>query len=222
MAETPSPAASNDLLALTAQIVSAHVSSNPVSPEALPDLIVRVHGALAGAGTEPAPEPTPQQQPAVPVKKSVQQDFLICLEDGAKVTMLKRYLRRRFGLEPDEYRAKWGLPSDYPMVAPSYAARRSTLAKELGLGRKRQTPAAAAPADDEEPDYPADQDDEKVTRHTAESVFAKFGKGGAPTPGDGAEDAQAAAPPAPKKRGRKPFAQQSMRPGRGRRAPAAT
>ena len=219
MVENSNPA-SADLLALTAQIVSAHVASNTVPADALPDLITRVHGALAGAGQEPAAEPAPpQQQPAVPIKRSIQPDYLICLEDGAKVTMLKRYLRRRFGLEPDEYRAKWGLSSDYPMVAPNYAARRSTLAKELGLGRKRQSPIvaeAAPPPAPEEPMYPADMRDAQP-RHTAASVFANFGKGEA-APEQEQDEAPA---PAPRKRGRKPFAQQSVRATRTRRTPAA-
>ena len=217
MVEIAHPA-SADLLALTAQIVSAHVASNTVPADALPDLITRVHGALAGAGQEPVVESAPpQQQPAVPVKRSIQPDYLICLEDGAKVTMLKRYLRRRFGLEPDEYRAKWGLSADYPMVAPNYAARRSTLAKELGLGRKRQSPADAAdqPVPDE-PMFPADMQDAQQ-RHTAETVFANFGKGEA-VPDADADEAPVAAP---RKRGRKPFAQQSVRATRGRRTPAA-
>ena len=213
--------ASADLLALTAQIVSAHVASNVVPTDALPDLIIRVHGALSGAGQEPAAEPAPpQQQPAVPVKRSIQPDYLVCLEDGAKVTMLKRYLRRRFGLEPDEYRAKWGLPPDYPMVAPNYAARRSTLAKELGLGRKRREPVPAETGDKsaaEEPMYPADMRDSQP-RHTAETVFANFGKG---ETGPEQEPEEAPAAAAPRKRGRKPFAQQSVRPTRTRRTPAA-
>lgn len=219
MSDSPATTAP-DLLALTAQIVAAHVASNSVAADALPDLIAKVHGALANAGSEPAPEPTPQQQPAVPVRKSIQPDYLVCLEDGAKVTMLKRYLRRRFGLEPDEYRAKWGLPSDYPMVAPNYAARRSTLAKELGLGRKRTAPEATAPAEEEEPLFPADlADDAKAGKHTAESVFGNFGKGGSAAEDEGEEAPAPVA--APKKRGRKPFAQQSMRPARGRRNSAA-
>ena len=217
MVDTPIPA-SADLLALTAQIVSAHVASNTVPADALPDLITRVHTALAGAGREPAPEPAlPQQQPAVPVKRSIQPDYLVCLEDGAKVTMLKRYLRRRFGLEPDEYRAKWGLAPDYPMVAPNYAARRSTLAKELGLGRKRQPAAAGAdsPPTPEEPMYPADMQDAQP-RHTAESVFANFVKGESdPEPETAPEET-----PPPRKRGRKPFALQSVRTTRARRTPA--
>ena len=224
-----------DLLVLTAQIVSAHVAANKVLAEALPGLIAKVHGALAGAGVEPAaPEPVSQQQPAVPVRKSVQPNYLVCLEDGVRVTMLKRYLQRRFGLTPDQYRAKWGLPADYPMVAPSYAARRSTLAKELGLGRKRSTPEGIAPDTNgaspagaietvEEQVFPADVADEaEAGRHTAESVFAKFGKGNAATAGDGAEeDAPTPAADAPRKRERKPFAEQSVRTTRSRRTPAA-
>ena len=224
-----------DLLVLTAQIVSAHVTANKVPAEALPNLIAKVHGALAGAGAVPAPEPAPvQQQPAVPVRKSIQPDYLVCLEDGVRVTMLKRYLQRRFGLTPDQYRAKWGLPADYPMVAPSYAVRRSTLAKELGLGRKRSAPegashtpdgsgkaaAADTPEDRVSPADVADRTD--AGRHTAESVFSKFGKDGAPdTENAGKEGDLGPTAAAPRKRGRKPFAEQSMRAIRSRRTPVA-
>ena len=212
-----------DLLALTAQIVAAHVGSNTVSAEVLPDLIGKVHRALADAGTDPAPEPAQQQQPAVPVKKSIQPDYLVCLEDGAKVTMLKRYLRRRFSLEPDEYRAKWGLPADYPMVAPNYAARRSTLAKELGLGRKRGV-ANAAPAEDTPRrsrcsplTWRTRRGPASIRRKACSATSARAGRRK-----DEEEAGEApAATPAPKKRGRKPFAQQSMRPGTGnRRSPS--
>ena len=134
MSETTHPSAA-DLLRLSAQIVSAHVSNNPVAPEALPALIRSVHAALAGVG-QPAPAAPDKPQPAVPIKRSVFPDYLICLEDGAKVKMLKRYLKVRFDLTPEQYRERWGLPREYPMVAPSYAARRSTIAKQLGLGRK--------------------------------------------------------------------------------------
>ncbi len=129
-----------DLAALTADIVSSFVSGNHVEATELPGLIASVHGALAGAGkVGPVAEPL---VPAVPIKKSVTPDYLISLETGRKFKALKRYLRVSHDLSPDEYRQKWGLPADYPMVAPNYAAARSELAKSLGLGRK----PAPAPA----------------------------------------------------------------------------
>ena len=132
--------AATDILGLTAQIVAAHVSKNQLETEALPPLIQSVYRSLSAAGTvEAAPAPAPI--PAVPIKKSVFPDYIVCLEDGKKLKMLKRHLHTSYGMTPDAYRAKWSLPRDYPMVAPSYAATRSGLAKKIGLGRK---PAAAA------------------------------------------------------------------------------
>ena len=131
------------ILTLTAQIVSAHVSNNSVSSEALPDLIRHVHQALSGVG-QPAAEPE-KLQPAVPVKRSVFPDYIVCLEDGKKLKMLKRHLQSAYGMTPDQYRERWGLPSDYPMVAPNYAERRSALARQIGLGRKD----GGRPAEDE-------------------------------------------------------------------------
>src|SRR4051794_40260053 len=132
-----SDVASADMLGLTAQIVSAHIGKNQVAAEALPSLIQTVYRSLAAAGTV---EPPPAvQEPAVPVKKSVFPEFIICLEDGKKLKMLKRHLKTSYNMTPAEYRAKWGLPADYPMVAPSYASTRSALAKSIGLGRKRTT-----------------------------------------------------------------------------------
>ena len=122
------------LLSLTADIVVAHVGANQVAPADLPLLISSVHDALAGLGVTPE-EQTPT--PAVPVRASVKPDYLVCLEDGRKFKTLKRHLMTSYGLTPDQYRAKWNLPADYPMVAPAYAARRSALAKASGLGRKR-------------------------------------------------------------------------------------
>ena len=131
MAEpTPAP----DVLGLTAQIVSAHVSNNAVTADSLPSLITEVYRTLANVGKDPVAPDKPQ--PAVPVKKSVMPDYIICLEDGKKLKMLKRHLMTAYGLTPDDYRAKWGLPADYPMVAPSYAEARRQLAKDIGLGRK--------------------------------------------------------------------------------------
>ena len=122
------------VLGLTAQIVSAHVSNNSVSPDALPSLIQEVFRTLSGVGKEPVQAEKPQ--PAVPAKKSVFPDFIICLEDGKKLKMLKRHLKTSYDMTPDQYRERWGLGSDYPMVAPNYAHHRSALAKKIGLGTK--------------------------------------------------------------------------------------
>jgi predicted transcriptional regulator len=131
-----------DLLRLSAQIVSAHVVKNAVSPDALPGLIRDVYAALASV-EQPAAIPMEAPQPAVPIKRSVFPDYIVCLEDGAKMKMLKRYLKVRFNMTPEQYRERWNLPRDYPMVAPNYAERRSTLAKEFGLGRKAEVEPAA-------------------------------------------------------------------------------
>ena len=130
------------LLGLTAQIVSAHVANNVVQPDALPALIQSVFKTLASAGKD-APE-TVKPEPAVPIKKSVFNDHIICLEDGKKLKMLKRHLATSYNMTPQQYRERWGLPHDYPMVAPDYAKHRSALAKEIGLGRKpAESPARA-------------------------------------------------------------------------------
>ena len=129
---------SDEVLSLTAQIVSAHVAHNSVATDALPALIQSVYNTLTKAGTA-APEPE-KPQPAVPVKRSVFHDHIVCLEDGKKQKMLKRHLQTAHGLTPEQYREKWNLPHDYPLVAPSYAEKRSTLAKAFGLGRKPVTP----------------------------------------------------------------------------------
>ena len=133
-------AASADVLGLTAQIVSAHVSNNSIGADALPNLIQEVYRTLAGVGKEQIlPD---KQQPAVPIKKSVYPDHIICLEDGKKLKMLKRHLKTSYNMTPEQYREKWQLPPDYPMVAPNYAKHRSSLAKKIGLGTKRKrTPA---------------------------------------------------------------------------------
>ena len=131
MADT---AGNADILGLTAQIVSAHVSNNSVSSDTLSSLIQDVYRTLAGIGTE-VPE-IEKQQPAVPVKKSVFPDYIVCLEDGKKLKMLKRHLKTAYNMSPEQYREKWGLTADYPMVAPSYAKHRSSLAKKIGLGTK--------------------------------------------------------------------------------------
>ena len=125
-----------DLLRLGAGIVAAYVSRNPVSPDAVPEIIRSVHHTLDRLAHAPAtPTPEERPKPAVPIGRSVQHDFIVCLEDGKKLKMLKRYLRSRYNMSPDEYRRRWGLPPDYPMVAPAYAARRSDFAKQIGLGR---------------------------------------------------------------------------------------
>ena len=123
------------LLTLTADIVSAHVSNNAVSVSDVPVLIAHVHGALAALGAT-ADIPSEPQLPAVSIRASVKPDYIVCLEDGKKYKTLKRHLRVAYGLTPDEYRAKWGLPSDYPMVAPNYAGMRAEMAVRIGLGRK--------------------------------------------------------------------------------------
>lgn len=125
-----------DTLRLSADIVAAYVAQNAISGNALPDLIRQVYDALNGLGSEPAGfAPAEKQKPAVPVGRSVQHDHIVCLEDGKKLKMLKRYLRAQYGMTPEEYRRKWNLPPDYPMVAPAYAARRSDFAKQIGLGK---------------------------------------------------------------------------------------
>jgi predicted transcriptional regulator len=122
------------VLGLTAQIVSAHVANNPVSPESLPSLIQEVYKTLANVGREPAP--AEKAAPAVPVKKSVFPDYIVCLIDGKKLKMLKRHLKTAYNMTPEQYREKFDLPPDYPMVAPNYARHRSSLAKKIGLGTK--------------------------------------------------------------------------------------
>ena len=135
MTNTANDSVSNlDLLTQATDIVAAYVSNNAISPSDLPGLLKVVHaklGELADAGTD-----APRPDPAVPIKKSVTDHHIICLEDGAKLKMLKRYLRTHYDMSPDEYRARWGLPADYPMVAPEYARRRSDFAKKIGLGKK--------------------------------------------------------------------------------------
>ncbi len=122
-----------EILKLVTEIVAAYVSKNPVPAEELPNVIKSVHATLGGF--QGANEPVLARAPAVPVKKSVTPDYIVCLEDGKKLKMLKRYLRAQYGLTPEAYRAKWNLPADYPMTAPNYAARRSEFAKQIGLGK---------------------------------------------------------------------------------------
>ena len=125
---------SETLITLTSDIVAAHVSNNGVAVDELPLLIQNVYGALAGLGA--APQAEEKRDPAVSIRSSVKSDHIVCLEDGKKMKMLKRHLMTDHGLTPAEYRTRWGLPADYPMVAPDYAEKRRTLAKQIGLGRK--------------------------------------------------------------------------------------
>lgn len=131
-----SSADSNEIIAWTADIVASHVQNNSVAISDLPQLIKTVHDSLAClTGDSPAEKP----QPAVSVRRSVTPDYIVCLEDGRKLKMLKRHLATAYGMTPEDYREKWGLPSDYPMVAPNYAKQRSSLAKKIGLGKRRES-----------------------------------------------------------------------------------
>ncbi len=122
------------LITFTSDIVAAHVSNNNVTVDEVPQLIASVYGALSSASTSTTEQAPPE--PAVPIRSSIKPDYIVCLEDGKKLKMLKRYLRTNYDMTPDDYRARWGLPSDYPMVAPNYAEKRRKLAKKIGLGRK--------------------------------------------------------------------------------------
>ena len=137
------------LIELTADVVSAYVSNNPVPVAEIPSLIAKVYSALQSQAATPIEQAREPQKPAVPFRKSMTPDYVICLEDGKKFKSLKRHLMTHYGMSPDEYRTKWNLPADYPMVAPNYAAARSALAKSMGLGRKAQvvdaTPKAKRP-----------------------------------------------------------------------------
>jgi predicted transcriptional regulator len=126
----------SELLTLTSEIVASHVSNNTVAVTDLPNLIAQVYGALHNLSGPPEP-PKEELRPAVPIKKSVTDDYIVCLEDGKKMKMLKRHLSTAYGMTPEQYREKWGLTADYPMVAPSYSLKRQRLAKENGLGRNR-------------------------------------------------------------------------------------
>jgi predicted transcriptional regulator len=133
------------VIEMAADIVSAYVGKNPVAVDQLPDLIRQVHGALQTVGSPPPEAPAEKPTPAVPIRRSINPDYLICLEDGRQFKSLKRHLRTKYDLTPEAYRAKWGLPKDYPMVAPNYAASRSQLAKEMGLGQGGRRARAASP-----------------------------------------------------------------------------
>jgi len=128
------------LITLTADIVSAHVSNNSVAVSDLPLLINNVHNALSGLG-EHKEEPAPRPEPKVSIRSSIKPDYIVCLEDGKKLKMLKRHLMTHYNMTPDDYRQKWGLAADYPMVAPNYAEQRRALAKKIGLGTKRKRTA---------------------------------------------------------------------------------
>ncbi|HWA49897.1 MAG TPA: MucR family transcriptional regulator [Dongiaceae bacterium] len=123
----------NGLLPMVTEIVAAHLSNNTVTMTEIPRLINEVYAALSNLGQAQS-KPAERQEPAIPLKKSVTADYIVCLEDGKKLKMLKRHLRTAYGLTPEQYREKWGLPADYPMVAPNYAKKRSTLARQIGLG----------------------------------------------------------------------------------------
>ena len=127
----------NELLRMTAEIVAAYIGNNSLSADQVPEIVRTVGAALRQIEKSENGSEKTVGKPAVPIRKSVTPDFIICLEDGRKLKMLKRHLRTTFGLTPDEYRARWGLPADYPMVAPNYAKRRSEFAKKIGLGQKR-------------------------------------------------------------------------------------
>ncbi len=130
-----------DIFEMTADIVSAYVGNNSISAADLPALIQNVHRALSGINLPPEPVEVASKEPAVPLKRSITPDYLVCLEDGRKFKSLKRHLRTKYNMSPEDYRAKWGLSKDYPMVAPNYAKARSDLAKQMGLGQGgRQAP----------------------------------------------------------------------------------
>jgi predicted transcriptional regulator len=133
----PDARSGEELLRLGVEIVAAYVSRNAVSAESVPEIIRTVHHALEGIarGGQIQSASDERPKPAVPIGRSIQHDYIVCLEDGKRLKMLKRYLRSRYNMTPDEYRRRWGLPPDYPMVAPAYAARRSDFAKQIGLGR---------------------------------------------------------------------------------------
>jgi predicted transcriptional regulator len=136
MAEPAAPkTAEDELLRMTAEVVSAYVSNNTLATGQLADVIQAVYNSLRGLEGQVAEPPSEPLKPAVPVRKSVTPEYLVCLEDGKKLKMLKRYLRARYKMSPDEYRKRWNLPPDYPMVAPNYAQRRSDFAKKIGLGK---------------------------------------------------------------------------------------
>jgi predicted transcriptional regulator len=141
IATEPRKTEKSDLIKLTSEIVAAYVAKNTLAVNQVPELIRTVHGSLAGlsrSGAPSAPETVEAGKPAVPVKKSITPEYIICLEDGKKLKMLKRHLRTVYNMTPEQYRAKWNLPADYPMTAPGYAAQRSAFAKKIGLGKSTE------------------------------------------------------------------------------------
>lgn len=142
--QSPGKTAEDQLLRMTTEVVAAYVSNNTLPTAQLADIIASVYSSLRALDHSPADGRGEALRPAVPVRKSITPDYLICLEDGKKLKMLKRHLRSTYGLTPDAYRAKWGLPADYPMVAPNYAEQRSAFAKQIGLGRSGGRASRAA------------------------------------------------------------------------------
>ena len=136
LAEVEKATDDSAVLRMTAEVVASYVGNNPISHEQLPELITSVHRSFQSVELQPAAEPEEPKKPAVSIRKSITPEYLICLEDGKKLKMLKRHLRTTYNLTPEEYRAKWNLPADYPMVAPNYAQQRSQFAKKIGLGRR--------------------------------------------------------------------------------------
>lgn len=132
----PDQTSHSDLLALTTEIVSSHVANNTVPQNEISGLIEQVFRTLSNLGGSGGPISADRPQPVVPIKKSITPEYIVCLEDGKKLKMLKRHLKTAYNMTPEEYRERWGLPSDYPMVAPNYAKQRSRLAKDIGLGTK--------------------------------------------------------------------------------------
>lgn len=156
----------SELVSMTTEIVAAHTNHNTVAIDQIPLLVETVYASLKGLGAEKTVDPAPLQ-PAVPIKKSVFPDYVVCLEDGKKLKMLKRHLQTAYGMTPEQYREKWGLPANYPMTAPNYAAHRSSLAQKIGLGRK----VVAAPEPEvvaEEPAKPARKTRARRKKDTAE------------------------------------------------------
>jgi len=144
MSENPADKSSrDDILRMAVEIVSAYVSKNPLPASQIPEVIHTVFGSLSSLDGSSPEVKSEALRPAVPVKRSINPDYIVCLEDGKKLKMLKRHLRTTYNMTPDEYRAKWGLAADYPMVAPNYAAQRSDFAKKIGLGRKSEEDNAA-------------------------------------------------------------------------------